>query len=525
MATMQRITANLVGAQTRREFLDGKEYLVVPTVMLTEGVHNGTQGPLYYSPIQLAKNTPAWNLKPIVIRHPVENGAPVSACNPAIIEKQGVGLMMNSDFDGRLKTESWLDEPKLKRLQPDILEAINRGENVEVSTGLWNDLDPTPGVWNTETYTGSVINIIPDHLALLPDEKGACSIADGAGLLRNAETVATGPNDLSFDDIREQVRAALRAAMQPNDMDYVYVCDIFKTYAVYEKGMKCYQVKYIIKNGTVALSKEEPIEVRKVTSYMTANELMVGSGNNLVFDLPITKPADKIATNSVVSTSKKQETPMTTQVLPNGQVQNTVHQGTEQIVQAALATPANTNDPVVARKSAIDQLIELATATEADRPALQNMNEHEFKGAQAILLRRIANNTTKYTTPAPAAQPTPMTVEQWLQTLPPAIATMVTNSLARDEEEKTKLVVTITANKANMFTPEWLKAQDVNMLRAMAAIAGQQQVIVGNNLPNYSGQGGPPMFLPNAGQPTQNAGHQQPCLPIPKLFTEPAQAS
>ena len=43
------------------------------------------------------------------------------------------------------------------------------------------------GDWNGKAYVGIARNYRPDHLAILPDMKGACSIADGAGLCRNHE--------------------------------------------------------------------------------------------------------------------------------------------------------------------------------------------------------------------------------------------------------------------------------------------------------------------------------------------------
>jgi hypothetical protein len=38
-------------------------------------------------------------------------------------------------------------------------------------------------------YVGIARNHRPDHLAILPDLKGSCSIADGAGLCRNHDVV------------------------------------------------------------------------------------------------------------------------------------------------------------------------------------------------------------------------------------------------------------------------------------------------------------------------------------------------
>ena len=47
-----------------------KPHLVVPVVMMVEGVHNGSQGPLFHSIAELGKFPESWNGIPVVIYHP-----------------------------------------------------------------------------------------------------------------------------------------------------------------------------------------------------------------------------------------------------------------------------------------------------------------------------------------------------------------------------------------------------------------------------------------------------------------------
>ena len=61
MSNFAKVTMNLVGAQKRYETLNGKTYMVVPTVMITEGVWQGNQGPLLYLGEELGKNPVTWN--------------------------------------------------------------------------------------------------------------------------------------------------------------------------------------------------------------------------------------------------------------------------------------------------------------------------------------------------------------------------------------------------------------------------------------------------------------------------------
>ena len=56
--------------RVRHEELDGRQYLVVPMSMILEGVHAGSQGPIYYSKSELSKTPKMWNMKPITVAHP-----------------------------------------------------------------------------------------------------------------------------------------------------------------------------------------------------------------------------------------------------------------------------------------------------------------------------------------------------------------------------------------------------------------------------------------------------------------------
>ena len=79
MRAYTTITANFANSPIRYETLKGRPHIVAPVVMMVEGVHNGTNGPLYYPPEEFERATPAWNLKPVVVYHPTLNGAGISA--------------------------------------------------------------------------------------------------------------------------------------------------------------------------------------------------------------------------------------------------------------------------------------------------------------------------------------------------------------------------------------------------------------------------------------------------------------
>lgn len=183
--TIQNLTFNYSArGGVRREKLHGRDYIVAPMAMLTEGVHNGSGGPLYYPEDECRAAVQSWNMRPVVVYHPEINGQGVSACDPDILEKQQVGMVMNTRWDGKLRAEAWLEESLLGKVDNRILEALDQNKMMEVSTGLFTDNEVAPGVWGDEPYTHVARNHKPDHLAILPDRVGACSIADGAGLLQ-----------------------------------------------------------------------------------------------------------------------------------------------------------------------------------------------------------------------------------------------------------------------------------------------------------------------------------------------------
>ena len=183
MAQPHKIWNLDIGTQIREEELDGRHYVVVPMTMILEGVHTGSQGAVYYSIDELAKTPKMWNFKPVLLEHPFRGD---TATDLEVYKKQSVGMIMNTHFiDGKLKAEAWVDKEKAQAKCPEILEHIQHKLPMEVSTGLFSELVLDDGVWQGEPYAGRIINIRADHLAILPKKQGACSLADGAGLLIN----------------------------------------------------------------------------------------------------------------------------------------------------------------------------------------------------------------------------------------------------------------------------------------------------------------------------------------------------
>ena len=180
---LSKCTANYAASTTRVTW-NGREYIVAPMVLIREGVLNGSSGPLFYPGSELAKNVDAWNGMPIVLNHPREG----SARRPFVLLKDGMGFVFNARYRQRkLTAEGYFDVEATRQVSPDILTALQSGRTLELSTGLFTDSEEARAgaTFNGKAYTAIARNYRPDHLAILPTAKGACSRTDGCGVLVN----------------------------------------------------------------------------------------------------------------------------------------------------------------------------------------------------------------------------------------------------------------------------------------------------------------------------------------------------
>lgn len=196
---MEKLIANIsFGRGVRTEALQGREYLVAPVSMIVEGVLAGSQGPVLYESAEIVKSVPAWNHKPITVGHPETNGTKVSGCTQTALETVGLGIILNARWKPQTKklvAEAWFDKSRFAVVPGgDRIEAaLLSNTKLEVSTGLFVDRVPVQnGQHNGKSYDAKAVNYAPDHLAILLDEPGACSIADGAGLLVNQGKMEDG---------------------------------------------------------------------------------------------------------------------------------------------------------------------------------------------------------------------------------------------------------------------------------------------------------------------------------------------
>jgi hypothetical protein len=193
-----------LGIAPRLEQLHGRDHLVVPVVALMEGVIHAVNAetPEYVTPEFLTAAAESWNDRPLVLGHPTKNGIQISAGSPGVWDKQGFGRIYNSGMkNGKLQMEAWADIEKLEALgQQRMLDDLRAGRPVEISVGANVRTLPGTGNHKGKDYKAKWIGGSGDHLAFLPNGRGACSVEMGCGACRAAE--AAPEYEIDGDEFR-----------------------------------------------------------------------------------------------------------------------------------------------------------------------------------------------------------------------------------------------------------------------------------------------------------------------------------
>jgi hypothetical protein len=182
--------------KSRLATFQGREHIVVPVVMLVEGVMHAINQPAPELVLEeeFSKQPQGWNGRPVCGGHPQLHGEFVSASiTPDVLEMESFGTLFNTFVKGKkLATEAWID-PVRAAAHPigvDVLERLKAGEEVlEISVGVFARTEPASGIWaDGKKYEGIWRDLVPDHLAILAKgDIGACSVQAGCGAMRAAK--------------------------------------------------------------------------------------------------------------------------------------------------------------------------------------------------------------------------------------------------------------------------------------------------------------------------------------------------
>jgi hypothetical protein len=279
--------------EVKKEIINGQEHLIVPIVMMVEGVHSGNKGPILHYAEELEKSVPLWDGKPVTIFHPVVNGEYVSANNKEV--QTIVGFVRNAHMDEKkLKCEACLNVQKLAAVSPESLEYVEEKATIEVSIGIFADDENEKGIWNNEEYEVIARNHKPDHLALLPGGVGACSVMDGCGIRVNNKKGGYNVNlNEAFKSLMEEGHLSFHLNgngfqetvekvwnylySKEDDSKSFYLVDVFSDYVVYrmrdklnDSDMMVKQTYSVKEDGSVELTGE-PQKVRRDVNYIVVN--------------------------------------------------------------------------------------------------------------------------------------------------------------------------------------------------------------------------------------------------------------
>jgi len=301
MESLLHINTKEEGYAVKRRKFNGKDYMVIPVTMMVEGVHNGNHGSIFHSIDELGKVPESWNGIPIVINHPEKDGIAISANSPEVLEESSIGVVFGTHVDDmKLKAMAWIEELKLQEKQPELYDKIEKEESIEVSVGVFTDDVDEEGDWNDEHYSKVATNHRPDHLALLPSDKGACSLADGCGLGVNSEAekksletfrkqgfVITRVGDYKeqgYNELMSMIYDKLRS--MDTNKTYHYLEECYDDELIYsvsgDNNREMYKQSYKVEGGKIEFVGEA-IKVRKKVEYV------VNSKNNLKKEVKMSK--------------------------------------------------------------------------------------------------------------------------------------------------------------------------------------------------------------------------------------------
>lgn len=283
----------------RFDTLEGTQHLVAPVSMLGVGVWKGSGGAVDYSEEELEKSVREWNHRPILLNHPEEG---YSGCAVDVINKSKLGSIQNTFFDKeskKLKAEAWFNIPRCGELAPNVLSSIHKNKILEVSTGLSGQFEK---IENSDSPP-KIKDIAPDHLAVLPFDKGAYSVADGGGILNKS---------YSMNDLREALygNASVTAFVRTvPGYDYYFIEDVFEDsfvvsvsstegtgeYPKYKNTL--YEALYeVSESGTVSVLGDFEKVVKKTEYVSQENQLMENKTNEQAVN-----NAEQASTASVVT--------------------------------------------------------------------------------------------------------------------------------------------------------------------------------------------------------------------------------
>lgn len=286
-----RVNARVLvnNAAIRREVLNGREHIVVPSWTLPDDIV--MNGGLYEAAeIAAAYKGLEGTLAPL--SHPMVDGKEVSALHPLAINAYHVGAFNRNVArkNGRVYVEKWIDVATAEQSDGgrQVLEAIEKNEPIHTSTGIFVKREM---VANGDGFNWKARDMIMDHDAILIGEKGAATPDEGVGMLiGNSEQVLVVNSDVpafnaaiklmsdSYGNRRKMLDAAVKE-IYATGSEYAYVEDFDDASVVFSTSKGFWSVSYELDGGNPILGSDlaevviESSYVVRDSSPLTANTL------------------------------------------------------------------------------------------------------------------------------------------------------------------------------------------------------------------------------------------------------------
>lgn len=499
---LEHVTFNLLGTQAKRRKLEGRDHLVVPCVMITEGVHSGNRGPGLYTESEIAATVSAWNAMPAVVYHP-EDG--LTARDAQVLNDSSVGIVLNTQWDRkrkRLTCDLWLDLNRTNQVDDRIIDAIKNGQKLEVSTGLTLNRVNKSGEWKGEPYEWIAKNQRPDHLAILPDEVGACSIKKGCGLFVNSRgKCSCGTADGSYDARQRRKLARSGKALPDGSFPIVNESDLKNAIGAFGRAKDRVATKKHITNRAKRMGK---------TKLLPKKWNKVKASLNPVLSDPALSSHDLVLLNSSQEfrpmLSPKKKVRMVRELIANS--------GTWEIndKKTLMSMPDSALKKVY--NSAIeDDDSEGSVLIKKKKKVILNKSkdepEVEVPAEKKKKFKSVSNK------------------EDWKKLLPPEAIAVLNQGQKMIQRRKDALIEAITNNENNVFTDKWLGAQDPDVLEGIAALAANSTegdadgedggMFLPGFKPNYAGAAG--TIANNRRGKRDESEEDEDGLTVPDLFT------
>jgi len=165
--------------------IEGKDYIKLPVVFLKEGILEGSAGALLHKADIFKDYAERFNKIAVTYMHPQLNNEYVSV---KVNGTDVLGFLDNVSYNEKkraLEGYVYIDNALLQNKYLHLNELINKKYNIEVSVGIYSEVDKIEGIFNGKKYIGVVQNYEPDHLAILGEFPGACSYNAGCGIRNN----------------------------------------------------------------------------------------------------------------------------------------------------------------------------------------------------------------------------------------------------------------------------------------------------------------------------------------------------